>query len=104
MSSSLLQTRRFLPLFLAQALGALNDNLFKNALVVLIVFRMASGGAPLVAISGGLFILPYLLFSAVAGQLADRYDKSRLIRVTKAVEVGVMLLAAAGLLTGSVPL
>ena len=104
MSSSLLQTRRFLPLFLAQAFGALNDNLFKNALVVLIVFRMASGGPSLVAISGGLFILPYLLFSAVAGRLADRFDKSRLIRATKAAEVGVMLLAAAGLMTGSLPL
>ncbi len=103
MSSSLLQTRRFLPLFLTQSLGALNDNLFKNALVVLVVFRTAEGGAPLVAIAGGLFILPYVLFSALAGQLADRFDKSRLIRATKAGEVALMALAAVGLLLGSLP-
>src|SRR4051794_10268239 len=104
MSASLLRTRRFLPLFLTQALGALNDNLFKNALVVLVVFRTAQGGAPLVAIAGGLFILPYLLFSSLAGQLADRYPKSRLIRITKAAEVLVMLAADVGFLLGSVPL
>ena len=103
MSESLLQTRRFLPLFLTQALGALNDNLFKNALVVLVVFRTAEGGPALVAFAGGLFILPYALFSAVAGQLADRYDKSRLIRATKAAEVAVMSLAAWGFIEGSVP-
>ena len=103
MNTPLLQTRRFLPLFLTQSLGALNDNLFKNALVVLVVFRTAEGGAPLVAIAGGLFILPYVLFSALAGQLADRFDKSRLIRATKAAEVAIMSLAAVGLLAGSVP-
>ena len=89
----LLRGRRFLPLFLTQALGALNHNLFKNALVVLILFRSAEGGAPLVALSGGLFILPYALFSATAGQLADRHDKSRLIRATKALEIALMALA-----------
>ena len=71
MSSSLLRTPRFLPLFLTQALGALNDNLFKNALVVLVLYRAAEGGAELVAMAGGLFILPYALFSSLAGQLAD---------------------------------
>ena len=103
MSASLLATRRFLPLFLTQAMGALNDNLFKNALVVLVVFRTAEGGAPLVALAGGLFILPYALFSALAGQLADRFDKARLIRFTKAAEVAVMALAAWGFIEGSLP-
>lgn len=100
----LLRARRFLPLFITQALGALNHNLFKNALVVLILFRSAEGGAPLVALSGGLFILPYALFSATAGQLADRHDKSRLIRATKVLELGLMALAAAGFWLGSLPL
>ena len=91
MSDALLRTRRFLPLFVAQTLGALNDNLFKNALVVMVVFRMASGGAELVALAGGLFIAPYVLFSALAGQLADRYDKARVLRLNKLAEVALML-------------
>ena len=103
MISPLLRTRRFLPLFLAQALGALNDNLFKNALVVLAVFRSADGAPGLVALAGGLFILPYALFSAMAGQLADKLDKARLIRLTKAFELAIMALAAAGFLLDSVP-
>jgi len=103
MSSSLLRTPRFLPLFLTQALGALNDNLFKNALVVLVLYSAAEGGAPMVALAGGLFILPYALFSSLAGQLSDRNDKSRLIRLTKLFEIGLMGLAAIGFLTGSVP-
>ena len=80
-SSSLLRTRRFLPLFLTQTLGELNDNLFKNALVVLALYTVAEGGPILVALSGGLFILPYAVFSAPAGLLADRHDKARLIRL-----------------------
>jgi acyl-[acyl-carrier-protein]-phospholipid O-acyltransferase/long-chain-fatty-acid--[acyl-carrier-protein] ligase len=103
MSSSLLRTRRFLPLFLTQALGALNDNLFKNALVVLILYRADEGGAAMVALAGGLFILPYVLFSSLAGQLADRNDKARLIRITKLFEIGLMALAALGFLGGGVP-
>ncbi len=103
MSTALLRTRRFLPLFLTQALGALNDNLFKNALVVLVVFRMAEGGPALVAMAGGLFILPFALFSAPAGQLADRFDKARLIRITKLFEAALMALAAWGFLAGHIP-
>jgi MFS family permease len=83
-------------------LGAINDNLFKNALVVLVLYRLASAGPVLVALAGGVFILPYALFSAVAGQLADRYEKSRMIRLTKFLELAIMLLAAAGFLTGQV--
>ncbi len=103
MSTSLLRTRRFLPLFLTQALGALNDNVFKNALVVLVVFRSTDGAPALVAAAGGLFILPYALFSAMAGQLADKLDKSRLIQLTKGFEAAIMALAAWGFLSGNVP-
>jgi acyl-[acyl-carrier-protein]-phospholipid O-acyltransferase/long-chain-fatty-acid--[acyl-carrier-protein] ligase len=101
-TGSLLRTRRFLPLFATQMLGAINDNLFKNALVVLVLYRVANGGPILVALAGGVFILPYALFSAAAGQLADRYEKSRMIRQTKFLELAIMLLAAAGFLTGKV--
>ncbi len=101
-TGSLLRTRRFLPLFTTQFLGAINDNLFKNALVVLVLYRVASAGPILVALAGGVFILPYALFSALAGQLADRYEKSRMIRLTKFLELAIMLLAALGFLTGNV--
>ena len=96
-------SRRFLPLFAVQALNALNDNLFKNALVVLVVFRNAEGGAVLVALSGGIFLLPYLLVSAIAGQLADKIDKARLIWLSQLAAVVLMAAAAAALLSGSVP-
>ena len=99
---SLLRTSRFLPLFATQLLGAINDNLFKNALVVLALYRLSSGGPILVALAGGVFILPYAVFSAMAGQWADRYEKSRLIRLTKFWELGIMLLAAAGFVTGNI--
>jgi MFS family permease len=99
-----LRSRRFLPLFLTQTLGALNDNLFKNALVVLVIFSATGGGPAMVAAAGGVFILPYALFSALAGQLADKYDKARLIRLTKLCEVALMVAAAVGFLSGSVAL
>ncbi len=99
----LLTTRRFLPLFLSQALGALNDNLFKNALAVLALFKASEGGPEIVAMASGIFILPYLLFSATAGQIADRGEKSRLIRLTKLWEVGLMVLAAVGFLSFNIP-
>src|SRR3546814_7011490 len=92
----ILKSRRFLPLFVTQFLGAFNDNLYKNALVILILFRLAADagqGEVLVAVAGGLFVLPFFLFSATAGQLADKYDKARLIRVVKAAEIVVMGLA-----------
>jgi acyl-[acyl-carrier-protein]-phospholipid O-acyltransferase/long-chain-fatty-acid--[acyl-carrier-protein] ligase len=98
-AGTLLRSRRFLPLFATQMLGALNDNLFKNALVVLALYQLAAGGPILVALAGGVFILPYVLFSATAGQLADRLEKSRLVRLTKLGEVGLMALATLGFLT-----
>ena len=102
---SLLTSRRLAPLLVTQTLGALNDNLFKNALVVLILFRSAQAGAPaLVALAGGIFILPYVLFSATAGQIADKWEKSRTILIVKMGEVALMALAAAGFLIGSTPM
>ena len=99
----LLRTRRFLPLFVTQTLGAFNDNLFKNALAVLALFKASEGGPEIVAMASALFIAPYLFFSATAGQIADRGEKSRLIRLTKLWEVLLMLAATAGFLTGSLP-
>ncbi len=102
---SLLASRRLAPLLVTQTLGAVNDNLFKNALVVLILFRAAGGaGSAMVALAGGVFILPYALFSATAGQLADRCEKRRLILLVKLAEVMLMALAAAGFLLGTTPL
>lgn len=92
--------RRFFPLFVTQFLGAFNDNLFKNALVVLVTYRLAaeSGGNArvMVALAGAVFILPYFLFSALAGQLADKIERTRLIRVVKLVEIGLMVLVIPG--------
>jgi len=96
----LLKTRRFLPLFLTQFLGAFNDNVFKNALVMLITYKageQAGGNTQiLVTLAAALFILPYLLFSATAGQLADKYDRARLARFTKIAEIILMSIAAIG--------
>ena len=82
---ALLGTRRFLPLFLTQTLGAFNDNVFKNALVILITYSLASkqglNAQLMVTAAAGIFILPFFLFSATAGQLSDKYDKARLIRM-----------------------
>ena len=96
----LLKTRRFLPLFLTQFLGAFNDNAFKNALIILLTYHAAGKVSVdprlLVTASAGIFILPFFLFSALAGQLADKLEKSRLIRIVKLVEIPLMLAAAAG--------
>ena len=97
---ALLRTRRFLPLFLTQFLGAFNDNFFKSSLMMLITFRLAdsAGVDPriLVNVAGGVFILPFFLFSAPAGELADRYDRSRFMQAVKIAEIVVMLAAAVG--------
>ncbi|HUW80438.1 MAG TPA: MFS transporter, partial [Acidocella sp.] len=99
MFKGLMCSVRFLPLFMTQALGAVNDNMFKNALVVLALYRLAHLGPVLVALAGGVFLLPYALFSATAGQLADASEKSRMIRWVKFGELGLMLLASYGFLT-----
>jgi 1-acyl-sn-glycerol-3-phosphate acyltransferase len=100
----LLRTRRFAPFFWTQLLGALNDNLFKNALVILIAFgTIHTSFSPdtLVNLAGGVFVLPFFLFSATSGQLADRYDKARIIRAVKLLEIGIMGLGAVGFALGS---
>ena len=99
MLSGLMRTQRFSPLFWTQFLGAFNDNFFKNALVILITFRAVHvAGLPpeqMVALSAAVFILPYFLFSGIAGQLADKFDKARIVRLTKGAEVAVMSVGAA---------
>ncbi|MEH6471087.1 MAG: MFS transporter [Halopseudomonas sp.] len=93
----LLLSRRFGPFFVTQFLGAFNDNLFKNTLILIFVFEAASSTSgridQLTNLAAGLFILPYLLFSALAGQLADRFEKSHLISLLKLFELILMLLA-----------
>ena len=101
----LLASRRFLPLFVSQFLGAFNDNLIKNAIVVLIVFGHAAAGGPSGDIAGQLagaaLVLPFFLFSATAGQLADRFDKATVARFVKACEIPLMAAAAGGLIVGN---
>ncbi len=97
----LLGQRRFGPYFLTQFLGAFNDNVFKNALLLLLAYhaadRFAVGSDVLINLSAGLFVLPFFLFSAVAGQLADKYEKSLLMRRIKLLEIGIMAAAAVAL-------
>jgi MFS family permease len=96
-SIQLLGRRRFLPFFLTQFAGALNDNLYKNGLTVFIAYQSVaidqSQSNLLVNMAAGLFILPFFLFSGIAGQLADKLEKSHLIRRIKLLEVGIMLFA-----------
>ena len=106
-SLKLLTRRRFLPLFTTQTLGAFNDNLFKTAMVMLVTYRIFSDDkleASFNAAVNALFILPFFLFSALAGQLADCRDKAWIIRIVKTCEIGIMAVGAAGLLIQSVPL
>ncbi|HNR11594.1 MAG TPA: MFS transporter, partial [Nitrosomonas europaea] len=102
----LLSSRRFLPFFVTQFLGAFNDNVFKNALVILITYTTMdnAGLSPqiMVTLAAGIFILPFFIFSATAGQLADKWDKARLIRHVKFVEIILMGGAAAGFYLDSV--
>lgn len=104
---NLLGTRRFGPFFWTQTLGAFNDNVFKNALVILVSFGIAGLSQDqinlYVNLAAGLFILPFFLFSATAGQLAEKHEKSRLIRWIKLAEIGIMLLGVVGLYLGHVP-
>ncbi|MBF0169435.1 MAG: MFS transporter, partial [Alphaproteobacteria bacterium] len=110
MSAGLLRVlikRRFWPLFISQFLGAANDNLFKNAMAILVIYRLGEQSpiAPqvLVSLAAGLFILPFFLFSATAGQIADRFEKSNLIRLVKFMEILIAALGAWSLLLPSIP-
>lgn len=103
---ALLTDRRFAPLLATQAAGVFNDNLLKGALVALVTFRARRegvSGEALVQLSTALLMLPFFLFSALAGELSDRHDKAWLIRRLKWTELGVMALAAAGFITGHLP-
>ena len=97
----LLKERRFLPFFLTQFLGAFNDNVYKNALIILVAFHATSlsslNATTLSNLAQALFILPFFLFSATAGQLADKLDKSLLMRMVKLAEIAIMVLGAMGL-------
>lgn len=102
---NLLSQQRFGPFFWTQGLGAINDNVFKTALITQVAFNTASlttlDGATLATLLPGLFILPFFLFSASAGQLADKYEKSQIIRMVKVLEIGIMLFASIGFLSRS---
>jgi MFS family permease len=105
--SHLLRARRFAPLFATQFLGAFNDSLFKQAVVLFVTYQLYSNPAKefqFSAIAQGLFILPFFLFSALSGQLADDHDKARLIRIIKLAEIGIMLVGGAGLMLANIPL
>jgi MFS family permease len=103
----LLRSRRFVPLFATQFLGAFNDSLFKQAVVLFVTYQLYSNAAKefqFSAIAQGLFMLPFFLFSALAGQLADDHDKSRLIRIIKLAEIGIMIFGGAGIMLANIPL
>ncbi len=100
----LLATRRFLPMFLTQFFGALNDNVYKQALLLVITYGWIQQTANISALNNLaalLFILPYFIFSATAGQLADKYERSQLVRILKIAEIIIMLIGAAGFLLGN---
>lgn len=100
----LLKTSRFLPLLITQFFGALNDNLFKNALLTLVAVKMAAQSDVLSNVIAGLFILPFFLFSATAGELADKYARNKIARVLKITELVLMLGVAVAWYSRSLPL
>ena len=102
----LLGKRRFLPFFVTQLLGAFNDNVFKQALILAILFRFSTSAdtSLLVNLCAMLFILPFFLFSALGGQFGEKYEKAWLIRRIKFAEILIMLVGALGLLLGNLPL
>ena len=103
----LLGQRRFAPFFWTQFSGAGNDNLFKFAFTVMVTYRAEAASAVsaglMVNLIAALYILPFVLFSATSGQLADKFDKAALMRKVKALEIAIMLLAAWGFVAGNVP-
>ena len=103
---SLLGKRRFLPFFITQSLGAFNDNLFKQSLILAILYKLAIDGDRSIWINlcALLFILPFFLFSALAGQFGEKYPKDALIRLIKLAEIGIMAVGAIGFLTNHLAL
>ncbi len=105
--TNLFTTARFLPLFIAQFFGAFNDNAFKNALLVWITYHVGSSyhgidASAMVSLASGIFILPFFLFSAIAGQMADKYEKAWLTRHIKLIEVALMIVCGSCFLLKSV--
>ena len=103
---ALLRQRRFGPFFWTQFSGAANDNLFKFAFTVMVTYQLSAGWLPPALaglVIGALFILPFLLFSATSGQLADKLEKTRVMRLVKNLEIAIMGVAAVGFITGNVP-
>ena len=100
----LLGTRRFLPMFVTQFFGALNDNVYKQALLLVITYgwinQQSADVSTLNNLAALLFILPYFIFSATAGQIADKYERSQLVRGIKILEIGIMLIGSAGFILG----
>lgn len=103
---ALLGKRRFLPFFVTQSLGAFNDNLFKQSLILAILYKLSLEGdrSIWVNLCALLFILPFFLFSALAGQFGEKFAKDRLIRVIKLAEIGIMAIGGAGFVTGHLTL
>jgi 1-acyl-sn-glycerol-3-phosphate acyltransferase len=104
---ALLRQRRFAPFFWTQFSGAANDNLFKFAFTVMVTYQLSVSWLPPAMaglVIGALFILPFLLFSATSGQLTDKYDKTKMIRFVKNMEIAIMLVAAGGFMTDNVPI
>lgn len=103
----LFKKRKFFPLFWTQFFGAFNDNFFKNSLVILVTFHaqtvMGLPTSQIVALAGGIFILPFFLFSALAGQIADKFEKTKIIKWVKWAEVLIMLFAVLGFATENFP-
>ena len=103
---ALLGKKRFLPFFITQLLGAFNDNIFKQSLILAILFKISSGAdkSLLVNLCALLFILPFFLFSALGGQFGEKFAKDSLIRKIKFAEIVIMLLGAVGVLLGNLPM
>ena len=105
MIKQLMSSRRFAPLFWAQFCSALNDNVLKNALVIILLYGVTSGhGDALVTLAGAVFIFPFFILSGLGGELADKYVKSVVARRLKFAEIFAAIFAAAGFFLHSVPL
>ncbi|MEQ1671181.1 MAG: MFS transporter, partial [Hyphomicrobium sp.] len=105
MFATLMTARRFAALFWCQFLTALNDNLLKNALAMLVVYKLAMANGPVIGtLAGAALIVPFFLFSALAGQLADKYDKAYVAERLKLLEIPVAIIAAIGFVVPSIPL
>ena len=106
--NNLMLSKRFLPLFITQFFGAFNDNLFKNALVIFVTYKIAANdsatSAQLVNLAPGLFVLPTLLFSYLSGQLADKIDRAQVARLVKGAEIVLAIIGSVGLYLNSVPI